>query len=50
MAIYVFLGINGYNLHAPEDEAVKIILGISSGETNETSLSSWIRDNTTKSS
>ena len=48
MAMYVFLAINGFTLQAAEDEAVKIILGISSGETDEKNLADCLEKHTTQ--
>lgn len=45
VAIDVFLQLNGYELRATEDEAVKIIYQLASGELEEQQLSAWIEQN-----
>jgi death-on-curing protein len=42
MAMYAFLGMNGYCLEAPETESVGIMLALAAGEVDEKSLSRWI--------
>lgn len=44
MAGYVFLGLNGRDLDAPEEEVVVVITGVASGATSEDELAAWIRD------
>ncbi len=39
---YTFLAINGFELEAPEPEAVNIIIGIADGSVPEGDLASWI--------
>lgn len=41
MAIYTFLAINGFELDAPEPEAVAMILGIAKGSSREEDLAEW---------
>jgi death-on-curing protein len=41
-AIDVFLQINGYELTAPEPDAVVVMLALAAGEIDESELSSWI--------
>lgn len=43
MAMYVFLGVNGYDLHAGEPEAVDLMLQVAEGNVAETSLAEWLR-------
>ena len=45
VAIDVFLQLNGYELRSTEDEAVKIIYQLASGEMEEQQLSAWIEKN-----
>jgi death-on-curing protein len=43
VATYTFLAVNGFELEAPEPEAVTMILGIADGSASEEDLASWIR-------
>ena len=43
VAAYTFLAINGFELEAPEPEAVSAILGTADGSLSEEDLASWIR-------
>ena len=43
MAAYVFLGLNGHDLDAPEEEAVDVMERLASGHLSEVALTSWIR-------
>ncbi|MEW6242957.1 MAG: type II toxin-antitoxin system death-on-curing family toxin [Bacillota bacterium] len=43
MAMYVFLGLNGYEITAPEPEVVNIIQQLSSGHLTERDLADWLR-------
>ena len=43
MVIYAFLEMNGYRLEAPEVEAVGMMLALAAGETDEGSLSRWLK-------
>ena len=43
VATYTFLAVNGFELDAPEPEAVTMILGIADGSVSEDNLASWIR-------
>jgi death on curing protein len=45
LALYTFLGLNGFDFVVPEAEAAAIILSLASGEVSEESLTRWIRDN-----
>lgn len=44
-AIIVFLGLNGVDFLAPEEEATAIILELAAGNVGEEGLTRWIRDN-----
>ena len=43
VSAYTFLAINGFELEAPEAEAVTVILGIADSSLSEDELASWIR-------
>ena len=45
LALYTFLGVNGFDFIVPEAEAAAIILALAAGEVNEEGLTRWIRDN-----
>ena len=42
MAAYIFLGANGQNLDAPEEEAVIQTLGLAAGDVDEATLAAWL--------
>ena len=39
----VFAGLNGYEIEAPEDEVVGILLALAAGEVSEPELATWVR-------
>lgn len=43
MAMYVFLGMNGFEIDAPEPEAVIVMLELAAGERSEEQLADWLR-------
>ena len=43
MAAYTFLGINGYELDAPESEAVMQTLALAAGETGAEEYAAWLK-------
>lgn len=43
MVMYVFLDINGYQLDAPEVEAVDVMRNLASGEMTENDLALWVK-------
>ena len=45
LALYTFLGLNGFDFVVPEAEAAAIILALAAGEVSEESLTRWIGDN-----
>ena len=45
-AMYVFLGLNGSRIDAPEEEVVGLMLALAGGELEESELAAWIRDHT----
>lgn len=42
-AMYLFLGLNGYRIEAPEPEVVTTILALASGGLDEVGLAEWLR-------
>ncbi len=42
MAMYLFLGLNGYRFNAPEPEIVLVMEGLASGEIDENALQVWL--------
>nr|WP_199302742.1 type II toxin-antitoxin system death-on-curing family toxin [Oscillatoria sp. FACHB-1406] len=42
MAMYVFLGLNGYGLTVPEPEVVLMMEGLASAEIDEKALAAWL--------
>lgn len=45
LALYTFLGVNGFEFVVSEAEAAAIILALAAGEVNEEGLIRWIGDN-----
>lgn len=45
LSIGLFLGMNGYRLTAEQADAVTVVLGVASGEVDETDLAAWIAAN-----
>jgi death-on-curing protein len=43
-AMIVFLGLNGFDLDAPPEQATAIVLGLAAGEIAEDALAGWIAD------
>jgi death on curing protein len=43
LAMAVFLGLNGYEIEAPETEVVTLMLRLAAGRTSEAALAKWIR-------
>ena len=43
MAAYTFLGLNGFELTAPEPEAVVVIRDLAAGELGEAEIAAWIK-------
>ncbi|RJX30579.1 MAG: type II toxin-antitoxin system death-on-curing family toxin [Desulfarculus sp.] len=48
LAIYVFLGLNGWHLDAREEEAFRVIMALAEGGLDEDELAAWIRANSLK--
>lgn len=40
---YVFLGLNGYRLLAPEPEVVRVMLDLAAGDLEEEAFAAWLR-------
>jgi death-on-curing protein len=43
LVTYVFLALNGYDLHAPEEEVATTMWSLSSGEIDGAAFAQWIR-------
>jgi death-on-curing protein len=43
MAAYVFLGLNGFDLEAPEPDVVLTMLDLASGDLSEDEFGQWLR-------
>lgn len=48
MAAYTFLGANGFELNASEEEAVKYTLGLAAGGVTEAEYADWLKRNSEK--
>jgi death-on-curing protein len=46
-AMYLFLGLNGLRIEAPEEEVVVLILSLASGQLDEPDLATWLRQHIT---
>jgi len=44
MAAYTYLGANGLQLTAPEEQAVLMTLGLAAGEVDADGYAAWLRD------
>jgi death-on-curing protein len=44
VAMYVFLGMNGFEIEAPEPEVVDLMLHVASGDKTEGQLAVWLRE------
>jgi len=44
MAAYIFLGLNGYQLSAPEEQAVILTRDLAAGQATEAAYAAWLRD------
>lgn len=42
LAVFMFLGVNGWYLDAPELDAYEIMIGVASGKAGEEELAAWI--------
>lgn len=45
-AMYLFLGLNGFRIDAPEEDVVSLILSLASGNLDEPALADWLRTHT----
>ena len=43
-AMYLFLGLNGFRIDAPEEEVVALVLSLANGALDEPSLADWMRE------
>jgi death on curing protein len=43
LAMFVFLGLNGYDLEAAEPDVVAVMLKLAAGELSEAALAKWLR-------
>jgi death-on-curing protein len=50
MAAYTFLGLNGFDLTATEEDAFRTILRVAAGEAGEEDLAKWFQRNSVPSS
>jgi death-on-curing protein len=44
MTAYIFLGANGYNLTAPEEEVILQTLALAAGEIDQTAYAVWLKN------
>jgi prophage maintenance system killer protein len=42
----IFLGLNGYEIEAPETEVVAVFVNLAAGHMSEVALAKWIRAHT----
>lgn len=47
-AMYVFLGINGLEITADEEEVVRMALALAAGDLTEAELAGWLRNHTAR--
>jgi death-on-curing protein len=45
--MFLFLGLNGFRIDAPEEEVVNLILALASGDLEEAALADWVRTHIT---
>ena len=43
MAMYTFLGLNGHEIEAEEEDVVRVMLAVAAGEWREDQLADWVR-------
>ena len=46
-AMYLFLGLNGFRIDAPEEDVVALMFSLASGDLEESELADWLRDHMT---
>ena len=46
-SMYLFLGLNGFRIEAPEEEVVAVVLSLASGDLDESGLADWLRQHIT---
>jgi death-on-curing protein len=45
--MYLFLGLNGFRIEAPEEEVAALILSLAAGQLEESELAAWLRQHIT---
>ena len=45
LAVMMFLGLNGWTIEVPEEDVVRVFLGLAAGNISEEDLAGWVRDN-----
>ena len=50
MAMYIFLGLNGWEIAASEEEAVQVMLSLASSRIDEKGLTHWLREHMVEAS
>lgn len=43
LVLYTFLGLNGYDLEAPEEEVVRVMTAVADGSLDEEGFADWVR-------
>ena len=46
-SMYLFLGLNGFRIEAPEEEVVAVVRSLASGDVDESGLADWLRQHIT---
>jgi death-on-curing protein len=46
-AMYLFLGLNGLRIDAPEEDVVAFLMALASGQLEESALAEWLRSHIT---
>ena len=46
-SMYLFLGLNGFRIEAPEEEVVAVVISLASGDVDESGLADWLRQHIT---
>ena len=47
LAMYVFLGLNGFEIEAEEAEVVELMVDVAAGRRTEAEITEWLRDHVT---
>jgi len=48
MAMYIFLGLNGYEIEATEPAVVDLMFGVADGSVSEQQLTAWLQEHVKK--